>query len=111
METGKDDSLVEIPKEDLLNGTSDWDLSKYNVTRFADLQEFIDFALDFFMSLAVIVAVVFIVVTGFTYILSFGDETKIQKANKALVYIIVGLAVALIAPLVIRFLLDQIMAP
>ncbi len=86
------------------------DLSELNVTRFADLEEFINFALDFFMSLAVIIAVVFIVVTGFTYILSFGDEAKIQKANKALVYIIVGLAVALIAPLVIRFLLDQIMA-
>ncbi len=86
------------------------DLSDLNATRFEDLEEFINYALDFFMSVAVIVAVVFIVVTGFTYILSFGDETKIQKANKALVYIIVGLAVSLIAPLLIRFLLDQIMA-
>ena len=101
---------METPNDETLAETSQWDLSQYNVTRFADLQEFIDFAIDFFMSLAVIIAVVFIVVTGFTYILSFGDETKIQKANKALVYIIVGLAVALIAPLVIRFLLDQIMA-
>lgn len=86
------------------------DLSDLNATRFEDLEEFINYALDFFMSVAVIVAVVFIVVTGFTYILSFGDENKIQKANKALVYIIVGLAVSLIAPLLIRFLLDQIMA-
>ena len=89
---------------------SGWNISELNPTRFADLEEFINYALDFFMSLAVLIAVVFIVVTGFTYILSFGDESKIQKANKALVYIIVGLAVALIAPLVIRFLLDQIMA-
>ncbi len=90
---------------------SEWDVIEHNVTRFANLEEFINFALDFFMSVAVLVAVVFIVVTGFTYILSFGDESKIQKANKALVYIIVGLAVSLIAPLLIRFLLDQIMAP
>ena len=86
------------------------DLSDLNVTRFADLEEFIHYALDFFMSVAVIVAVVFIVVTGFTYILSFGDENKIQKANKALVYIIVGLAVSLIAPILIKFLLEQIMS-
>ena len=86
------------------------DLSDLNVTRFADLEEFVNYALDFFMSLAVLIAVVFIVVTGFTYILSFGDENKIAKANKALVYIIVGLIVALVAPLLIRFLLDQIMA-
>ena len=86
------------------------DLSELNVTRFADLEEFVNYALDFFMSVAVLVAVVFIVVTGFTYILSFGDENKIQKANKALVYIIVGLVVSLVAPLVIRFLLQQIMA-
>jgi formate-dependent nitrite reductase membrane component NrfD len=86
------------------------DLSELNVTRFADLEEFINYALDFFMSVAVLVAVVFIVITGFTYILSFGDENKIQKANKALVYIIVGLVVSLVAPLVIRFLLQQIMA-
>ncbi len=86
------------------------DLSELNVTRFADLEEFINFALDFFMSVAVLIAVVFIVVTGFTYILSFGDENKIQKANKALVYIIVGLVVCLVAPLLIRFLLQQIMA-
>jgi formate-dependent nitrite reductase membrane component NrfD len=85
------------------------DISDLNVTRFADLEEFINYALDFFMSVAVLVAVIFIVVTGFTYILSFGDENKIQKANKALVYIIVGLAVSLIAPLLIRFLLEQIM--
>ena len=90
---------------------SEWDVIEHNVTRFANLEEFINFALDFFMSVAVLVAVVFIVVTGFTYILSFGDEGKIQKANKALVYIIVGLAVSLVAPLLIRFLLDQIMAP
>ncbi len=88
----------------------DVDMMELNVTRFEDLEEFINFALDFFMSVAVLIAVVFIVVTGFTYILSFGDEGKIQKANKALVYIIVGLAVSLIAPLIIRFLLDQIMA-
>ncbi len=88
----------------------DVDISELNVTRFENLEEFINFALDFFMSVAVLIAVVFIVVTGFTYILSFGDEAKIQKANKALVYIIVGLAVSLIAPLLIRFLLDQIMA-
>ena len=86
------------------------DLSGLNVTRFVDLEEFINYALDFFMSVAVLIAVVFIVVTGFTYILSFGDEVKIQKANKALVYIIVGLIVALVAPLLIRFLLEQIMA-
>ena len=86
------------------------DLSDLNVTRFVDLEEFINYALDFFMSVAVLIAVVFIVVTGFTYILSFGDEVKIQKANKALVYIIVGLIVALVAPLLIRFLLEQIMA-
>lgn len=87
----------------------DMDISDLNVTRFTDLEEFINYALDFFMSVAVLVAVIFIVITGFTYILSFGDENKIQKANKALVYIIVGLAVSLIAPLLIRFLLEQIM--
>ncbi len=86
------------------------DLSDLNVTRFADLEEFINYALDFFMSIAVLIAVIFIVITGFTYILSFGDEGKIQKANKALVYIIVGLVVSLVAPLLIRFLLEQIMA-
>ena len=86
------------------------DISDLNATRFADLGEFINYALDFFMSVAVLVAVAFIIVTGFTYIFSFGDEAKIAKANKALVYIIVGLIVALVAPLLIRFLLEQIMA-
>ncbi len=99
-----------MEENNIVTENPEWDLMEYNVTRFTNLEEFLNFVLDFFMSAAVLIAVVFIVVTGFTYILSFGDENKIQKANKALVYIIVGLAVALIAPLLIRFLLDQIMA-
>ncbi len=80
-----------------------------NVTQFDDLLEFVNFLLDFFMSFAVLIAVIFIVVTGFSYILSFGDETKIQKANKSLIFTLVGLAVCLIAPLVIRFILQDIL--
>ncbi len=86
------------------------DLSKdLNVTQFDDLLEFINYLLDFFMSFAILLAVVFIVVTGFSYILSFGDESKIQKANKSLVYTLIGLAVCLIAPLVIKFILKDIL--
>jgi hypothetical protein len=84
-------------------------IESLNVTQFNDLLEFINFLLDFFMSLAVLLAVIFIVVTGFSYILSFGDENKIKAANKSLVFTLVGLAVALIAPLVIRFLLRDIL--
>ena len=80
-----------------------------NVTQFDDLLAFVNFLLDFFMSFAVLIAVVFIVVTGFSYILSFGDENKIQKANKSLIFTLVGLAVCLIAPLVIRFILQDIL--
>jgi len=80
-----------------------------NVTQFDDLLEFVNFLLDFFMSFAVLVAVVLIVVTGFSYILSFGDQSKIEKANKSLIYTLIGLAVCLIAPLVIRFILQDIL--
>jgi hypothetical protein len=84
-------------------------LSELNATQFTDLIEFVNYILDLFMSLSVLIAVVFIVITGFTYIFSFGDENKIAKANKALIFTIVGLAVCLIGPLLIKFLLERIL--
>lgn len=44
------------------------------------------------------IAIVFIVVGGFMYILSAGDETMIKKAKSTITSALIGLAIALAAP-------------
>jgi len=48
-----------------------------------------------------------IIVSGFQYVISFGDEKKISKATSSLVFAIVGMVLVFIAPLIIQFILDN----
>ncbi|PIZ61590.1 hypothetical protein COY17_04165 [Candidatus Saccharibacteria bacterium CG_4_10_14_0_2_um_filter_52_9] len=54
-----------------------------------------------------IVAVIMIIFGGFRYITSGGDSGKVGNAKNTLIYAMVGLAIAALAQILIRFVLFQ----
>ncbi|KKP92217.1 MAG: hypothetical protein UR96_C0019G0011 [candidate division WS6 bacterium GW2011_GWC1_36_11] len=84
---------------DLLNGTS-----------FENLQDFLYFVINYAITISAVVAVVSLILSGFRYMLSFGDDKKIKAATNSLVYSLVGLVLVFIAPTVIKFVINTILA-
>jgi len=77
-----------------------------NPTPYASLIEFITSALNLVIALSALIAVAMLVYAGIRYILSAGDEKKIESATKNIIYTLIGLVIVFIAPLVIRFILS-----
>ena len=64
------------------------------------------------LSLAVgVVAVIMIIVAGFRYITSGGNEQTIATAKKTLLYALIGLAIAAVAQGIARFVLRETTNP
>ncbi len=60
------------------------------------------------LSLAVgIAAVIMIIVSGFKYITSGGSSEKVGSAKNALIYALVGVAIAALAQVLVHFVLTQ----
>ncbi len=60
--------------------------------------------LSFIVGLA---AVIMIIVGGFKYITSSGDSSNISSAKSTILYAIVGLVIAVLAQVIVRFVLNQ----
>jgi len=54
-------------------------------------------ALNWLFNIVIFISAIFIVVAGFTYVTSSGDETKVKRAMQTLIYALVGLAIAILA--------------
>lgn len=75
---------------------------------YADLPSFVLGVINLIISLAALLAVIFLVYAGFRYILAAGDDSKIEEATKTIVYALVGLVICFISPLVIKFVLNNV---
>ncbi len=76
---------------------------------YGDLQGFVYFLVNFAMSFSVFIAVVAIVLSGFKFILSRGDEKKISEASRSLLFALLGLVLVFLSPTVIQFIIKQIL--
>lgn len=54
-----------------------------------------------------IVAVIVVVISGFRYVTSGGDSSKISGAKNTLIYAIVGLVIVALAQSIVRFVLSK----
>jgi hypothetical protein len=63
-------------------------------------------AIDFFVYFSAFVAVVLIVVAGYSFMTSAGDPEKVKKAQKTLTAAIVGMVIVFMARMIIGFVLD-----
>lgn len=55
-----------------------------------------------------VIAVIVIILAGFRYITSAGNEQSIAAAKKTLLYAIVGLVIVALAQLIVRFVLGSV---
>ncbi len=72
------------------------------------LLPFIKRLLNLALLLMSIVAVVYLVYSGFMYVTSGGDESKVEKATKGITYAIIGLIVAFASYMVVSFVVGRL---
>ncbi len=61
--------------------------------------------LSLFFAIAGAVAVLIITLAGFKYVLSRGESDAVAKAKNTIIYAVVGLAVCVVAELVVQFVI------
>jgi hypothetical protein len=60
------------------------------------------------LSLAIgIIAVIMIIIAGFKYVTSGGDANRVSSAKNTLLYAIVGIVIAALAQIIVKYVLDQ----
>ncbi len=72
-----------------------------------NLPEFVIYLINLAIGFSALLAVIMVIVSGFKYIISMGDEKKIASASKSLMYALIGMVLVFIAPTVIQFVLDN----
>jgi type IV secretory pathway VirB2 component (pilin) len=85
------------------------DLQSLNFIGFGDLKEFAFFVVQLAMSLSVLIVVASLVITGFKYIFSMGDEEKVKSATRSLTFSIVGLVIVFLSPRIIEFIINEVL--
>lgn len=72
-----------------------------------NLPDFVIQLINWAISASALLAVIMIVAAGFQYILSMGDEKKIENANRSLIFALLGMVLVFISPSIIQFVLDN----
>lgn len=83
------------------------DITRIETVSSSDLAAFIIEMLNWAINFAAVLAVIMIIVAGFQYITSMGDEKKIANANRSLIFSLVGMILVFIAPSIIQFVIDN----
>ncbi|MFA5634119.1 MAG: hypothetical protein WCY00_02795 [Candidatus Dojkabacteria bacterium] len=85
------------------------DIGILNNTSFSDLSEFVVSFLNLAISLSVVIVVASIIISGFKYILSMGNEDKVKEATRSMAYSLLGLILVFISPAIIEFIIQNIL--
>ena len=85
------------------------DLSTLSVTGYGDLSEFVISLINFAISFSVLIVVISLVITGFKYIFSMGDEEKVKEATRSLVFSLLGLVIVFLSPTIIEFIINEVL--
>ncbi len=102
-------ALFDNAKKDACAGASLSDSSSGNCGDSAakTLSQRVQTVINIFSTIIGIVAVIMIIIAGLRYITSAGDANSISSAKNALIYAIVGLIVAALAQVIVRFVLSK----
>jgi uncharacterized membrane protein len=85
------------------------DLGLFDHTGHDGLLQFAYVVINLAISLSVLVVVVSLIISGFKYILSMGDEEKIKSATKSLTFSLLGLVIVFLSPRIIEFIIEQLL--
>lgn len=84
-------------------------LSTLNATGYGDLSGFVISLINFAISFSVLIVVISLVITGFKYILSMGDEEKVKEATRSLAFSLLGLVIVFLSPAIIEFIINEVL--
>lgn len=62
--------------------------------------------INFFIGFAALVAVIILIVAGYLFITSAGDQEKVAKAQKAITGAVIGLIIVFLARAIVFFVVD-----
>ena len=79
-----------------------------NLPNYGTFQGIFEVAIRILLSLAFISAVLFIVISGYRFITSAGNEEMVEKAKKNLLWAVVGLVVILLAWIILSVIVTTI---
>ncbi len=79
-----------------------------NLSRFCTVQDFVLWALKNALGMAGVVAVVFIVIGGYQYMTSGGNEEAAEKGRKTLINSVIGLVVIIMSFVIVRVVTNLI---
>ncbi|MBP5204086.1 hypothetical protein J6Z48_00350 [bacterium] len=88
---------------------SELHLESLNLTGFDNLVEFVYYLMDLATSIAVILVVFMVVMAGFKYITSSGDDAKIKSATRSLAFSILGFILVFLSPSIVEFVVSNIL--
>ncbi|NLB12022.1 hypothetical protein GX830_01445 [Candidatus Dojkabacteria bacterium] len=86
------------------------DLDILNNTSFENFADFVLNFLNLAISLSIVVVVISIIMSGFKFILSMGDEEKVKEATRSMAYSLLGLVLVFLSPAIIEFVIQHILA-
>jgi Type IV secretion system pilin len=74
----------------------------------ARLDSTIERVINLVSAIAGALAVIMIIVAGFRYVTSAGNETSVASAKKTLLYAIIGLAIVALAQIIVRVVVEGV---
>lgn len=77
-------------------------LNFQNPLVFTDINALVCAVLNFFQALIVVLSLIFIIVGAFLYITSGGDESRLTLGKKSILGALIGLAIGVAAPMLLR---------
>ena len=92
------------PKEEACAGVS---AAGGSCTDSGDVNRVINIVVNMLSAIVGIVAVIMVIIGGFKYVTSNGDSNSIQSAKNTIVYAIVGVIIAALAQVIVRFVLKK----
>ncbi len=91
-----------------IHGPGSWDAGSNSCSDGEQqLNGVINRVVNLFSVIVGIAAVIMIIVGGFLYVTSGGDSSKLTNAKHTIVYALIGLVIAALAQIIVRFVLDQ----
>jgi hypothetical protein len=90
---------------DALGGGTD---CKTTPAHSVDLNTILNTVIRIFSWVIGVIAVIMVMVSGFRYITAGGDSGKVASAKNTLIYAIVGLVIAAVAQILVKFVLHNV---
>lgn len=91
-----------------ISGFSSWlDTSSYNSADTLINGKIVD-GINYFVGFSALVAVILLIVAGYSFITSAGDPDKVDKAGKIMTGAIIGMAIVFLARILVQLVLDTI---